>query len=136
MSSGLPALRATWAIPQSDEPILQYILWYRKDGTTIWNSQRTIKGSPPQTSTIKQLAADTEYNVIVRAVSSVGVGNWSTVQTKRTYMSEFYRAVVHLVPNNYSVVYVIIIYFVCSKFITLCYNYCVYICQRFVKFFG
>ena len=108
VSSRLPALRATWATPQSDEPISRYHLQYRINGTTSWNSQRTISGSPPQSSTSVRLAAGTEYNVRVRAVSAVGAGNWSAVQTERTYMSEFfsmidilvykiYRAVVHLV---------------------------------------
>ena len=82
-----PALRATWTIPQSDEPISQYILQYRKHGTASWGSQRTIY--PPQNSTIVPLAAGTEYDVRVRAVSAVGAGNWSAVQTERTYMSEF-----------------------------------------------
>ena len=90
MSLRLPALRANWTIPQSDEPISQYILLYKIDGTTSWGSQRIISGSPPPNSTIvPRLAAGTEYNVRVRAVSAVGAGNWSAVQTERTYMSKF-----------------------------------------------
>ena len=86
----LPALRATWTTPQSDEPISQYILQYRINGTTFWGSLHTIPGPSPQNSTIlTRLAAGTEYNVRVRAESVVGAGNWSAVQTERTYMSEF-----------------------------------------------
>ena len=88
--SRLPALRATWTIPQGDEPISKYILRYRIHGTTIWSSQHIVSGSPPQTvTTVPRLAAGTEYDVGVRAVSAVGTGNWSAVQTEGTYMSEF-----------------------------------------------
>ena len=90
VSSRGPALRATWTTPQSDEPISQYHLQYRIHGTTSWDNQHTILGSPPHNSTIvHRLAAGTEYDVRVRAESAVGVGNWSAVQTERTYMSEF-----------------------------------------------
>ena len=86
VSSRRPALRANWTTPQSDEPISHYRLQYRIHGTT-WGSQRIVY--PPQTSTVVPLSAGTEYNVRVRAVSAVGTGNWSAVQTERTYMSEF-----------------------------------------------
>ena len=86
VSSRLPVLQATWTIPQSDEPISQFILQYRKHGTTPWGSQ----SSTTQNSTIvPSLAAGTEYDVRVRAESAVGDGMWSAVQTERTYMSEF-----------------------------------------------
>ena len=86
--SRLPALRATWTTPQSNEPISQYIVQYKRHGTTTWSSQRIV--SPPQTATIvPRLAAGTEYEVRVRAESAAGAGNWSAVQTERTYMSEF-----------------------------------------------
>ena len=86
--SGLPALWANWTTPQSDKPISTYIVQYRIHGTTTWGSQRTISGSPPRSFAILPLAAGTEYNVRVRAVSAVGAGDWSAVQTERTYMSE------------------------------------------------
>ena len=85
----LPILQATWTIPQSDEPISKYILQYRIHGATVWGSQRSISGSPSQASTIENLKAGSEYDVRVRAESAVGAGNWSAVQTERTYMSEF-----------------------------------------------
>ena len=84
-----PALRANWTIPQSNEPISQYILQYRIHGTAIFDSQRSISGSPSQTTAYVPLSAGTEYDVRVRAESAVGAGNWSAVQTERTYMSEF-----------------------------------------------
>ena len=48
--SRLPALRANWTIPQSDEPISKYILRYTMHGTTSWGGQHTV--SLPQTSAI------------------------------------------------------------------------------------
>ena len=83
----LPALQATWINLHCDEPISQYHLQYRINGTTSWGSQRII--SPLRNSTIvSRIAAGTEYNVRVRAESALGRGNWSAVQTERTYMSE------------------------------------------------
>ena len=99
VSTRLPALQATWTTPQSDEPISQYILQYRINGITSWGSQHIVSGSPPQNSAIVlRLAAGTEYNVRVRAVSAVGAGMWSAAQTERTYMSEFFSMI-----DNYSV---------------------------------
>ena len=92
VSSRLPALQANWTIPRSDEPISKYILEYRIHGTTPdpWGNEHIVSGSSPQNSTIvPELAAGTEYDVRVRAVSAEGTGNWSAVQTERTYMSEF-----------------------------------------------
>ena len=86
--SSLPGLRATWAIPQSDEPISKYTVQYRIHGTTPWGTEHVV--SPLQNSAIvPRLAAGTEYDVRVRAVSAEGAGMWSAVQTERTYMSEF-----------------------------------------------
>ena len=90
MSSGVPVLQVTWTTPQSDEPISQYNLQYRIHGTTSWGSQYTISGSPPRNSTIlSRLAAGSAYDIRLRAVSALGAGNWSAVQTERTYMSEY-----------------------------------------------
>ena len=90
VESRLPALRANWTIPQSDKPISRYILQYRKHGTTTWSNQHIVSGSPPpNTAFVPRLAAGTDYNVRVRAVSAVGAGMWSAVQTERTFMSEF-----------------------------------------------
>ena len=85
-----PALRVTWTAPQSDLTISQYKVQYRRSTDAQWGSEITISGSPPSTSTILTgLDADTEYSVRVRAVSAVGPGNWSVVQTERTDRSEF-----------------------------------------------
>ena len=81
-----PALRVEWTKPQSDVEIFQYLLQYRNNGTTFWRPALII--SPPATSYILAgLVADTEYSIRVRAVSSVGAGQWSDEQTERTYNS-------------------------------------------------
>ena len=80
-----PALEVNWAIPQTNLTIFQYKVQYKIKGTTVWDSV-TLQDSPPVTSTnLTGLAAGTEYNVRVRAVSAAGAGMWSTVQTERTY---------------------------------------------------
>ena len=54
--------------------------------TSYWGSQSyTTQNS----AIVPRLAAGTEYDVRVRAVSAVGAGNWSAVQTERTFTSEF-----------------------------------------------
>ena len=88
------ALSVTWTTPQSDVHISQYNLQYRIHGTTIWGNQVTISGSSPQNSTfLTRLRAGTEYDIRMRALSAVGAGNWSAVQTERTYTSEFFSMI-------------------------------------------
>ena len=148
MSSRLPALLATWTIPQSDKPISQYNLQYSIHGTTIWGNQVTISGSSPRNSTfLTRLRAGTEYAVRVRAVSAVGAGNWSAVQTKRTYMSEFFS----MIPISYNILtsynpiilcFCIITSFIClSSIIIFCfainctYTFCPFIqSQRIINY--
>ena len=85
---GRAALIVTWTAPQSDVNITQYQVQYRKNGT-FPSSQITISGSPPATSTtLTELDAGTEYNVIVRARAN-STGTWSVEQTERTFASEF-----------------------------------------------
>ena len=93
VSSKLPALRANWTIPQSDEPISWYIIQYRKLDDTSWGHQVTISGSTINSTIVTRLEAGTEYRVRVKAVSDAGHGMWSAVQTERTYMSEFFSMI-------------------------------------------
>ena len=87
---GKPSLSVTWTTPQSDGTIFQYQVEYRRSGSTSWGSHVTITGSLPATSiTLMTLDAGTEYNVRVRAVSAFGDGEWSEVQTERTFDSEY-----------------------------------------------
>ena len=87
--SGMPALRVTWTIPQSDLAISQYQVQYRRSGTTVWGNETVISGSPPANSTILTgLDAGTVYTVRVRAMSVIGAGEWSVEQIGRISESE------------------------------------------------
>lgn len=88
--SGRPALRVNWTTPQSDKTITKYQMQYRISGKSDWGTEIVKTGFPPPNSTILTgLNAGTDYDVHVRAVSSVETGMWSAVQTQRTYMCEF-----------------------------------------------
>ena len=81
-------LFVNWTIPQSDARISQYHVQYRNE-TPSWTSAFKVSVSPPAVFTILTgLDGDTEYSVRVRAVSAVGHGSWSKVQTVRTYSCE------------------------------------------------
>ena len=90
VESGTSSLNVSWTTQQSEVAITEYQVQYRISGTTSWNSATPFSVSPPATSTILTgLDADTEYNIRVRAVSELGAGEWSVVQTNRTFYSEF-----------------------------------------------
>ena len=87
---GKAALRVTWTAPQRDVNISRYQVHYRRSGNTSWDSEAASSGSPPETFTfLPGLDAGTEYYVRVRAVYELGDGEWSAVQTERTFDSEF-----------------------------------------------
>ena len=86
--SGAPALRVTWDSSQSDVTITRYEVQYRTGSQ--WMSAADVTGSPPPTITnLEGLQADTLYRVQVRAVSVVGVGDWSTTAMEKTYKSKW-----------------------------------------------
>ena len=87
VSLGKPALRVTWTTPQSDVAISQYQLQYRRK----WASWRAVSPTPPgsATSTVLQtLDVGTAYQVRIRAVSAIGNGMWSRVESEITYMGQ------------------------------------------------
>ena len=85
-----PALRVNWTTPQSDFTILQYKVQYKIQSSRAW-SDAEILVSPPATSTIlTRLKAGTTYNVRVRAISTIGEGNWSMVEGNTTYRRELF----------------------------------------------
>ena len=85
--NGRPSLRVNWIAPQSNVTISAYYVQYRRSGTTVWGDQ--VTATPPVTSTtLPGLHAGTEYGVRVRARSAAGEGEWSEVQTERTFNSE------------------------------------------------
>ena len=84
---GRPTLRVSWTAPQSDVTISEYQVQYRRSGNTFWSTQ--VTATPPDTNTtLPALDAGTEYDVRVRARSAAGEGEWSEVQTERTFNSE------------------------------------------------
>ena len=100
---GRPALTVSWTAPQSDVTTSEYVVQYRKSGTTVWGGQAMV--SPPATSTqLPALDAGTEYDVQVRARSAAGDGEWSEVQTERTFNSKFTCSICcYQLHVNYSV---------------------------------
>ena len=88
MTQGRPTLRVTWTTPQSNVTISEYHVQFRRTGTEFWGSQVAITGSPPNSANLTGLDAGTEYDVRVRAVSAAGKGEWSEVQTERTFTGE------------------------------------------------
>ena len=76
-------LFVNWTMPQSDVSISQYHVQY-KNGTPSWTNASTSAVFAILTG----LNADTKYSVRVRAASAIGHGNWSKVQTVRTYNCE------------------------------------------------
>ena len=80
--SGRPALSATWTSPSSDRVINRYEVRYRS-GTTNWITKTVLV-----TSTILgSLTVGTSYQFQVRAISDVGPGVYSDLQTITTYQA-------------------------------------------------
>ena len=86
-SLGRPALRVTWTAPQSDVPISQYQVEYRRNGTN-WRGVSPVSPVPTTSTLLEALDAGTVYEVRIRAVSAIGNGTWSRVQSETTYKSE------------------------------------------------
>ena len=85
--SGKPALRVTWIAPKSDVPISQYQVQYKKRSTDWRAANFVFPGST--TSTLLEVPdAGAVYEVRIRAVSAIGNGTWSEVESETTYMSE------------------------------------------------
>ena len=84
IKSGAQVLRVTWDSPQSDLTITRYEVQYNTGSE--WMSAANVTGSTPLTATgLEGLQAGTSYRVWVRAVSAVGDGSWSDVETMTTY---------------------------------------------------
>ena len=86
-----PALRVTWTAPQSDVTISQYQVQYRRQGSSFWRKVNPALSRSTTTTVHKALAAGTVYEVRVRAVSAIGNGTWSEVQSETTYKSKLSR---------------------------------------------
>ena len=90
MRNGTFTLNVSWSTPQSDVAISRYQVQYRGNEAIVRDSDVNITGSPPPNSTLLTgLDTGTEYHVRVRAVSEIGAGGWSVVQTVKTDDSEY-----------------------------------------------
>ena len=79
--AGTGQLRVSWARPASnDRGITHYQLFYAENNANSSNSM-TIERITGTSYTITGLTSGVEYKVAVRAVSSIGAGNWSTYAT-------------------------------------------------------
>ena len=98
--SGKPALRVTWTTPQSGLTISQYQVQYKKRSTD-WRAAANLVSPGTTTSTILEaLDAGTVYEVRIRAVSAIGNGTWSRVESETTYKSELSSEVKLLESTN------------------------------------
>ena len=79
--SGRPALRVYWRVPQSDVTITRYEVQYRVSISGSWATMR-VTGASTLATTLTTLTPGRSYDVQVRAVSAVGSGAYSSVQTQ------------------------------------------------------
>ena len=85
--SGKPALRVTWTTPQSDVTISQHQVEYRRSGTN-WRAANPVSPGSATSTLLEALDAGTVYEVRMKAVSAIGNGTWSRVESETTYKSE------------------------------------------------
>ena len=88
--SGKPALSVTWTTPQNDVTISQYQVQYRRQRNSFWGKVDIVSPGSTTSTLLEALDAGTVYEVRIRAVSAIGNGTWSRVESETTYMSELY----------------------------------------------
>ena len=88
-----PALTVTWTPPQSDMDVTQYQLQY-KTGMTSWEAASLVTSRSSTSTVLEALAAGTAYQVRIRAVSIIGNGTWSKVESETTFMGELSNEIV------------------------------------------
>ena len=82
-----PSLRVTWTTPQSDVSISQYQVEYRRSGTN-WRAANPVSSGSATSTLLEALDASTVYEVRIRAVSAIGNGTWSEVESNTTRTGE------------------------------------------------
>ena len=85
--SGTPALSVTWTTPQSDVTISQYQVEYKKR-STVWRAASPVSPGSATSTLLEALDGGTVYEVRIRAVSAIGNGPWSRVESETTDKSE------------------------------------------------
>ena len=81
-------MKVSWSRPQSDATITRYEVQYRVSPSGSWATVR-VTGASSLTTTLTTLTAGRRYDVQVRAVSSVGNGAYSRVQTQLLNQGKF-----------------------------------------------
>ena len=81
-------MRVSWSRPQSDATITRYEVQYRVSNSGSWATVR-VTGASTLITTLTTLTAGRRYDVQVRAVSSVGNGAYSRVQTQLLNRGKF-----------------------------------------------
>ena len=89
-----PALSVTWTTPHSDVIISQYQVEYRRSGTN-WRAASPVSPGSTTSTLLEGLDAGIVYEVRIRAVSAIGNGTWSRVESEVTYMSELSSELKH-----------------------------------------
>ena len=102
-----PALRVTWTTPQSDVTISQYQVEYKKRSTD-WRAANLASPGSTTSTLLEALDAGTVYEVRIRAVSAIGNGQWSRVESETTYMSELCSNFKLLESTNTELMWVIL----------------------------
>ena len=75
---GTLTMNVSWTTPQSDLPITEYEVEYKRSGMTSWINATHHSVMPPANyTTLAGLDVATEYRIRVRAVSEAGTGEWS-----------------------------------------------------------
>ena len=105
--SGRPALRVTWTTPQSDVTISEYQVQY-KIHNTDWRAANLVSPGSTTSTILEALDAGTVYEVRIRAVSAIGNGPWSRVESVTTYKSELCSEVKLLKSNNTELVWLLL----------------------------
>ena len=78
----------SWSRPQSDATITRYEVQYRVSNAGSWATVR-VTGANTLTATLTTLVPGIRYDIQVRAVSAVGNGAYSSVQTKKLDRGEY-----------------------------------------------
>ena len=85
---GKPALRVTWTALKSNVTISEYQVQYKKRSTDWRAAANPVSPGSTTSTLLEALDAGTVYDVRIRAVSAIGNGRWSTVESETTYKSE------------------------------------------------
>ena len=105
--SGRLALSVNWTTPHSDLPISQYQVEYRRSGAN-WRAASPVSPGSTTSTLLEALDAGTVYEVRVRAVSAIGNGTWSRVESETTYLSEMSIEVQLLESTNTVLLWVLL----------------------------